>query len=134
MILTPDQLMDQVLRFVQTLQHHMRVERVVLYGSYAYGNPHDCSDIDLAIVSPDFGAMNRLERLEFLERVAWDADTHYIEPVGFTEDELQTAGKTSVLSEIRDRGVVVSIADATIEPLAVRDDRADYSVEEDGDT
>jgi hypothetical protein len=77
--------------------------------------------------------MGRLERLEFLERVAWTAKTHKIEPVGFTEEELQTAGNTNVLSEIRDRGVVVSLTDVPIEPLAVRDDRADYSVEEDGD-
>ncbi len=67
-----------------------------------------------------------------LEKVL-KAKTHKIEPVGFTEEELQTAGNTNVLSEIRDRGVVISLADTPIEPVAVREDRANYSVEEDGD-
>ncbi|HET7091594.1 MAG TPA: nucleotidyltransferase domain-containing protein [Anaerolineae bacterium] len=133
MVLTADQVRTQILRFVEALQQRMRVERAVLFGSYAYGKPHEGSDIDLAIVSPDFAAMNRLERLVFLERIAWDADAHYIEPVGFTAEELQNASRTSVLSEIRDRGVVIRLDEASVEPLVVRDDRADYSVEEDGD-
>lgn len=101
----------------------MRVERAILFGSYAYGKPHEGSDIDLAVVSPDFARMNRLERLEFLERIAWEADAHYVEPVGFTEEELQSASQTSVVSEIRERGVVVPVA----ESFAVRDDRPTYS-------
>jgi len=133
MVLTADQVRTQILRFVEALQQRVRVERAVLFGSYAYGKPHEGSDIDLAVVSPDFAAMNRLERLVFLERIAWDADAHHIEPVGFTAEELQNASRTSVLSEIRDRGVAISLADVPIEPLVAREDRANYLVEEDGD-
>jgi len=130
MVLTADQVKKQVQHLVEALRQHMRIERAILFGSYAYGKPHEGSDIDLAVVSPDFARMNRLERLEFLERIAWEADAHYVEPVGFTEEELQSAGPTSVVSEIRERGVIIP----TAEPLAVRDERADYSIEEERDT
>ncbi len=105
----------------------------MLFGSYAYGTPHEGSDIDLAIVSPDFSKMGRLERLEFLEEVAWNAQTHQIEAVGFTEAELREASHTNVLGEIRDRGVVVSISEKALESQAVQEERPAYTVEGDDD-
>jgi hypothetical protein len=45
-------------------------------------------------------------------------------------EERSDASRTNVLSEIRDRGVVVSLADMPVEPLAVRDNRTDYTVED----
>ena len=41
-------------RFVDELRKLIRVERVILFGSYASGRPRPWSDIDLAVVSPDF--------------------------------------------------------------------------------
>jgi predicted nucleotidyltransferase len=34
--------------------NRIAVEKIILYGSYAKGNPRTHSDIDLAIISPDF--------------------------------------------------------------------------------
>jgi len=130
MVLSAAEVKHQIRRFVGELSRHVRVERAVLFGSYAYGNPHEGSDIDLAIVSPDFGKMGRLERLEFLEEVAWNAQTHKIEAVGFTEEELQEAGNANVLSEIRDRGVVVSVTEKPFEPQAVQEERPAYALED----
>jgi len=130
MVLTTDQVRTEVLRFIEAVRGHMRVERAVLFGSYAYGEPHEGSDIDLVIVSPDFAKMNRLERLEFLERIAWDSNSHHIEPVGFTQEELQNASRTSVLSEIRERGVTIGLHEASAEPSLVREQRPDYSIED----
>ena len=120
MVLTADQVKAQTLRFIKALQQRIRVERALLFGSYAYGQPHEGSDIDLAIVSPDFAAMNRLARLQLLEKIAWEANTHDIEAAGFTNDELQSADKTNVLSEIRDRGMMLY---TSLPELALREDR-----------
>ena len=127
MVLNPSEVRQQVQRFVDELSRHIRVERAMLFGSYAYGTPHEGSDIDLAIVSPDFTKMARLERLQFLEEIAWKAQTHQIEPVGFTSEELESASITSVLSEIRDQGVIVSLDTAIHEPLAVREEGPTYT-------
>jgi hypothetical protein len=45
-------------------------------------------------------------------------------------EERPDASHTNVLSQIRDRGVVASLADMPVEPLAVRDNRTDYTVED----
>jgi uncharacterized protein len=130
MVLSADQVKAQSLRFIKALQQRIRVERALLFGSYAYGQPREGSDIDLAIVSPDFAAMNRLLRLQFLEKIAWEANTHDIEPAGFTDEELQNAGDTNVLSEIRDRGMMIY---TSIPELAFRENRSGYSTEKDTD-
>lgn len=40
--------------FIRELRKRIRVQRVILFGSYARGAPRPWSDIDLAVVSPDF--------------------------------------------------------------------------------
>ena len=130
MVLTADQVKAQALRFIKAVQQRVRVDQALLFGSYAYGQPHAGSDIDLAIVSQDFAGMNRLTRLQLLEKVAWVADTHDIEAAGFTNDELQSAGKTNVLSEIRDKGMIIY---TSIPEFALRDDRSTYSSRKDQD-
>ena len=47
---------DIVKRFLDALTARgIRVEKAVLYGSYVSGKEHTASDIDIAIISPDFG-------------------------------------------------------------------------------
>jgi len=40
--------------YVKELQKAIRVEKVFVYGSYAQQKEHDYSDIDVAVISPDF--------------------------------------------------------------------------------
>ena len=37
-------------QIVQRIKHHLDPEMIILFGSYAYGEPRDNSDIDLLIV------------------------------------------------------------------------------------
>ena len=54
-------------RYRQELKNlGIKVEKVILYGSYAKGNPREDSDIDLIVVSGDFMKLNLRERLEVL--------------------------------------------------------------------
>ena len=47
---------DIILRFIEALNKKgVHVERALLFGSYASGNARAGSDLDVAIVSPDFG-------------------------------------------------------------------------------
>jgi predicted nucleotidyltransferase len=45
---------DKIRRFLELANKDIRVEAVYLFGSTAKGKTHAWSDIDLAIVSPDF--------------------------------------------------------------------------------
>ena len=102
--------------------------QVVLFGSYAYGQPHEWSDIDIAVVSPSFAALGRIARLEWLERVAWEAEAHAIEPVGLTPEEYVGASDLSLLGEVREKGIVVYDAARPewTPAMALRERRAEY--------
>lgn len=55
-------------RFVHILTANgIRVEKAILYGSYATGRVRSGSDLDIAIVSPDFGK-DRFEKGKMLHR------------------------------------------------------------------
>jgi predicted nucleotidyltransferase len=119
---------NQIERFVALLNRELDVEQVVLFGSRAYGHPHEWSDIDLAVVSVSFVGLGRVARLEWLERVAWAAQAHAVEPVGFTPQEYAEASKLSLLGEVREKGIVVYDAarPERTPAVALRERRAEY--------
>ncbi len=119
---------DQIERFIAQLKRELNVAQVVLFGSYAYGQPHEWSDIDVAVVSPSFVTLGRIARLEWLERMAWEAEAHPIEPVGLTPEEYAQASHLSLLGEVREKGVVVYDAahPERTPAMALRERRAEY--------
>ena len=59
-------------------QKGVDVSKVILFGSYAKGTAKPESDIDIAIVSSQFGK-NNLKEIMFLRRIALKIDSH-LEP------------------------------------------------------
>jgi predicted nucleotidyltransferase len=47
----------------------IRVQQMILFGSYARGTPHDYSDIDIAVILPDFQGGTKKDYL-LLDRTA----------------------------------------------------------------
>ena len=82
----------------------VNAESAVLYGSYAKGNPHKDSDIDLVIVSKDFKKMNLRERLEVLG-IAAVRIMQPIEAKGYTPEEIDMKRPASFLEEILATGI-----------------------------
>ncbi len=119
---------DQIERFIALLNRELKVERVILFGSHAYGRPHEWSDIDVAIISPTFAGLGRVARLEWLERVAWESKAHAVEAVGLTPEEYAEASELSLLGEVRERGITVyDVAHPERTPaMALRERRAEY--------
>lgn len=98
---------EQIRRFIVHLKRHIVVHKAILFGSHAYGESHKWSDIDLVIISPNFAGQSMIDRLHFLYRAAWEAETNWIEPLGYTPEELKSANSLSLLGEVQERGVVV---------------------------
>jgi len=97
-----------VLEFVGELEKKIRVSRVILFGSYAYGKPNIGSDIDLAVVSDAFKKMDDIKRIMLLSDYARHIKCSVdIDPIGFTEDELEHADYFEVGGEIQEKGVIV---------------------------
>jgi len=77
----------------------IKPQKILLYGSYAKGNPREDSDIDLVIVSENFKDMNIRERLELLG-IAAGKVFEPIEAIGYTPDEMESNKKGTFLEEI----------------------------------
>lgn len=46
-------------RFARQVAEHFQPDKIILFGSYAYGTPHDCSDVDILVIMP---ARNQLDQ------------------------------------------------------------------------
>lgn len=82
------------------------VDKIVLYGSYAKGNPRAHSDIDLAIISPNFKGKKLLEIQATLARLL----AQYLsvaEVIGYSSDDFRTASPETFIGEIKRTGKVL---------------------------
>jgi predicted nucleotidyltransferase len=91
-------------RFLTALRRVRRVEAAYLYGSQVHGDAREWSDIDLAVVSPDFQGDLFQERVMLL-RLAAEVDDR-IEPSPFTPADFIPANPLA--HEIRRSGVRVA--------------------------
>lgn len=94
--------------YVKTLESKgIRVEKVILYGSFARNMARPDSDIDLVIISSDLKRFDFPERLEFLSKA-----TLYIsaplEVIGYTPEEIRNKKGNSIFwDEINYDGKIV---------------------------
>ena len=90
--------------FILLLQRDYPVKKMFLYGSYARGNQHQDSDIDLAII------LNKMDdpfqtQVNLLQ-LTWDFDTR-VEPHPFDEKDLTSSNP--VIKEILRTGIEISV-------------------------
>jgi uncharacterized protein len=52
-------------RFARQVAEQFQPDKIILFGSYAYGTPHDASDVDLLVVMP---ARNELDQAMRIRR------------------------------------------------------------------
>jgi len=99
-----ESIMRIVDKFVDTLElNGIGVDKVIIYGSYAKGNPEAESDIDVAIVSKGFGK-DRVEEGMLLFRLAGSVDSR-IEPVPISSKSYEEDTWIPLIYEIRTRGI-----------------------------
>ena len=86
-----DEAIEVLERFLILLKTtSIRIETAVLFGSYARGYAHEWSDIDVALVSPDFSGVRFYDRKmlnPFMLNVDTRIETHPFMPEDFTEDD-----------------------------------------------
>jgi len=106
MVATTTELSGSISEFVERLQNGIRVEAIVLFGSYARGRPHEWSDIDVAVVSPDFEGVPMWRRQEIIADLTGERDRR-LAPIGYPSSEYHNPGPHSFLREIIRTGRVV---------------------------
>jgi predicted nucleotidyltransferase len=91
-----------ITRYIQALQEDIKVDEVILFGSYANGQANHESDIDLAVFSSDFGK-NTLRELQLLARKKIGVDLR-IEAFAYHPDQKLSAVAGSLLESILKKG------------------------------
>lgn len=84
MVTDKNVIQGKIEQFIEQVNQHVTVDKVILYGSWVNGTPTEYSDIDLAIFSPDFGK-HKLKELQLLSRLAWEVDVA-IEAIPYSTD------------------------------------------------
>lgn len=96
-------------KFVKALKDAgISVDRVILYGSYARGAARLDSDIDIAVVSKDFGK-DRVEEGMTLFRIAGKIDSR-LEPVPMSPKVYENDTWIPLVYEIREKGIELKVA------------------------
>jgi stress-induced morphogen len=111
MVASQVELAEKIDDFVRRIRSAVAVHAVILFGSYAKGNADDSSDVDVAVISPDFEGMSTWQRQDTIAR-ATAGRGHRLAPVGFASSEYRSPDSTPFLREIIRTGRVVYEAPA----------------------
>ena len=84
----------------------VKVNRLILYGSYAKGKAKSGSDIDIAVISSTFNNKNILKRQELLGEATFGLGEP-VEVIGYSYREFTTRKVLSFLFDIVSNGKVV---------------------------
>lgn len=103
----PDELRYQIVSSLQPLDPY----KIILFGSYAYGQPNRDSDIDLVFVSQDEKYKTFQERIKMKIEILKKLD-HFAQPIdilAYTKKEWEelVIKNSSFVREINQRGVVL---------------------------
>ena len=97
-------------QFIEETRKRIPVEKIILFGSYAKGTPRKTSDIDIAVISPDFAKMNELQRikllLECVHKIKYDLPLD-METFGYTPEEYENAAYFDFLGVIKNTGKII---------------------------
>lgn len=97
-----DEVIDQ---YILELKKQIRVDQVILFGSYGRGTPRDYSDIDLVVVSPDFEGGTEKDYL-ILDRAARKINC-LIEAIPYNRNDFQDHETGDFLDEIQKTGRII---------------------------
>ncbi len=61
---SPNIPLSAILRFARQIAERFKPDRIILFGSYAYGKPHAESDVDLLVIMPARDVVNQAIRID----------------------------------------------------------------------
>ncbi|OHD12909.1 MAG: hypothetical protein A2Y41_10890 [Spirochaetes bacterium GWB1_36_13] len=92
---------------VEKIKNKISVEKIILFGSYAYGNPDKESDIDLCVITED--QRRKIEILQDIQEAIYKTAKHSIDIVVSKPDEFLDRADSiaSIEKTIAGKGVVI---------------------------
>lgn len=103
---------DMLEPYLRAIVEKVQPQKIILFGSYAYGNPTEHSDFDLLVIRP--GIRSAKESNMEIRKAVWDVDAP---PQSFTflsatpeEFDFKSNGGSFVYEDIAQKGVVLYAA------------------------
>lgn len=99
---------DVILRIAEKIAKEYQPKKIILFGSYAYGEPTEDSDVDLLIVKET--EKRPIDRWVEVKKILRDTARGIpVSPLVYTEKEIEerTAIKDFFIAEILERGEVL---------------------------
>jgi predicted nucleotidyltransferase len=92
-------------RFARQIAERFHPEKIILFGSYAYGKPHSESDVDLLVIMPAYDVVNQSIRI----CVAFETWPFSIDLIVRTPEQIERGLKQNnwFLREIMEKGKVL---------------------------
>ena len=100
---------DFVLKYLDKIKEVYAPQQIWLWGSRAYGTPHEYSDIDLIVVSNTFANERFIQRMpSFLRKIGLVTDTsvEVVDVLCYTPDEFELKkNQISIVREAVKKGI-----------------------------
>jgi uncharacterized protein len=77
---SPDIPLSAIRRFARQIAERFQPEKIILFGSYAYGTPHEESDVDLMVIMPARNEIDQALRIELAFEREFSRDVHVCTP------------------------------------------------------
>jgi len=98
----------ELARFLLKLRKLLHVEEVYVFGSRVYGTPLEDSDLDLMVVSEEFGKRNYVENLILLTGL-WDG-SFTLEMFPYTPSQIREyRERKTVVAEALTKGIKIKL-------------------------
>ena len=102
---------EKLNHYIRSITNVMDVDLIILFGSYAKGNPHEYSDIDLAVVSKELDPKAaRWENIKLIEEKANLTLDPDLQLLPFTKEAFDNDADSpigSFIREIKQTGKVI---------------------------
>lgn len=93
-------------RFARRIARRFRPDKIILFGSYAYGTPHNESDVDLLVIMPTRNVLDQAVRIGLAFERPFSLDVHVRTPHQIKRG-LQEGDCDWFLREVMEKGKVL---------------------------
>jgi len=105
--LAKEEIIEIIRKYAERLKEKdINFQKIILFGSYAVGSQRRDSDIDIAVISEDFGK-DRFEERVLLSKIAYYVDAR-IEPYPVSLKEYVEETWLTLIHEIKAKGIEIA--------------------------
>jgi predicted nucleotidyltransferase len=104
---SPNVSLSAIRRFARQIAERFHPEKIILFGSYAYGEPHAESDVDLMVIMPTRNAIDQAIRIDLAFEWPFALDVHVRTPYQIRQGLKDPDDRDWFLYEVMTKGKVL---------------------------